>query len=153
RNEWPSITACRFVAYQMDKHGSCSMFTYKGKNGPFDYFRTALYLYEKVNYWKLLQESALKVETNKLYKIVDIKKVLQNIVGIEPSVVCKNRKSIYEIRFCYDTNSNKYDPQMIKCPDKIYYYDGSKCDEEALFVTYPEFLRHPETIPRNNCPY
>ncbi|ELP90969.1 hypothetical protein EIN_294490, partial [Entamoeba invadens IP1] len=76
--KWMSIGMCRFAIYQWDKHGSCTMKLFKGPNGPIDYMRTALNLYDEVDIWELLQKSELKVEAGKYYERKELKRIFKN---------------------------------------------------------------------------
>ncbi|ELP94540.1 intracellular ribonuclease LX precursor, putative [Entamoeba invadens IP1] len=151
--KWMSVKECRFAVYQWDKHGSCAMRMFKGPKGPTDYMRTAIKLFDRVNIWDLLQRSELKIETGKLYHKKDIKKVLKNYFGVDVSICCRNDNSLYEVNVCYDAKGNSKYPKLINCPDKIFRYDDVRCRDMIKLLPLPEYLRNPEKIPRNKCPY
>ncbi|ELP90964.1 ribonuclease 3 precursor, putative [Entamoeba invadens IP1] len=153
RNKWMSLTLCRHLIHQWDKHGSCSSDIYVGNRGPLEYMQTALFLYDKYDLWKLLQESELKVETEKLYALSDLKKILKRSLKIEPVFECSEMTSIAEIRTCYDIYIDKFNPKMIKCPPYMFRKEERKCAKEVMFKKFPEYLLNPKTAPRNNCEF
>ncbi|ELP90974.1 ribonuclease 3 precursor, putative [Entamoeba invadens IP1] len=152
-DNWMSIDMCRFATYQLDKHGSCAMKTYTGKNGPMQYINVAIDLYQKMDLWQLLKESRLKVETDKLYHIEELREVMREIFGVKPAFLCRRMNSIHEVKICYDIQINKFEPNPIECPDRIFQYEKKKCEKMVKFEKFPEYLLNHETAPRNNCPF
>ncbi|ELP85976.1 ribonuclease 2 precursor, putative [Entamoeba invadens IP1] len=152
-NSWMSTTRCRNLMYQWDKHGTCSSSVYGGENGHFDYIQTALNLYNNIDFWKFLQESKLKVETEKMYQRSELKKVIKNKFGVEPVFNCVESNSVDEIRFCCDATKNKFNPTLRKCPPNMERKEGRKCDDFVQFKKFPEYLLDPKTAFRNNCEY
>ncbi|ELP90954.1 ribonuclease 3 precursor, putative [Entamoeba invadens IP1] len=150
---WPSVDSCKLSLYQYDKHGACSLTTYEGKDGPFDYFRMAIELWKKNDVWKILKDSRLKVETNKLYKLDNLKEIISNAYGGKVAFMCRDLTSIYEIRVCYDHKINKYDPTPIDCPVKVFKEEKRSCADMVLFKEFPFYLLNIETAPKNNCVY
>ncbi|ELP92361.1 hypothetical protein EIN_299020, partial [Entamoeba invadens IP1] len=150
---WMSISVCAVSLYQYDKHGSCAQKIFEGPNGIKDYMRTTIALYQKYNLWKILQESELQVVTNKLYNIEQLKKVLRREIGCEVIFTCVEMTSIFDVKMCFDPNSNPFNPTFIKCPDKNYREEKRRCSKEVMFEEFPKYLLDPVTSPRNNCPY
>ncbi|ELP90956.1 ribonuclease 3 precursor, putative [Entamoeba invadens IP1] len=150
---WMSTSLCRFATYQWDKHGSCTFNVYRGPQGPKSYMKVTLFLHSTSQYWKLLKESPLHVETNKMYKLEDLKDVLKKKFGVEPSFVCRDQISVYEIKICYDIYKNPFNPKPINCGDRVYTYDKPRCDPYVLFKPFPPELKRKETMPRNECFY
>ncbi|ELP90975.1 ribonuclease S-7 precursor, putative [Entamoeba invadens IP1] len=152
-NNWMSIKSCIFSIYQYDKHGSCSLTTYNSENGPKDYLNTAINLYEKVDIWKILQESDLKVETEKMYNTEDLRKVIYPIFNVNPVFSCKEIGSLFEIKICFDIDIDKYDPKPRECPDRVIQTEKRKCGDMVKLKKFPDYLLNPLTAPRNNCEF
>ncbi|ELP90977.1 hypothetical protein EIN_294770 [Entamoeba invadens IP1] len=150
---WMSFQQCGYAMYQFDTHGTCAMQIYHGPRGVIEYMKTAIHLFNKYDAWEILKQSELKVQTNKLYKIQDLKVILQKVYGEEPVFFCQYRNLVRDFRICYDPRTNKENPHPIRCPEKFFQKEKEKCDEEILFELFPMELTKPETAPRNNCPY
>ncbi|ELP90968.1 hypothetical protein EIN_294280 [Entamoeba invadens IP1] len=150
---WVSVEKCGLSISQFDQHGTCAMSNYNNKKGIFEYTRTAILLYKKYDVWKILKESELKVEPNKLYNIEDIKRVVENACGAEPIFTCINSYSVHEMKLCYDMRTNRINPHPVKCLDKNYREEKNSCGNQIMFAPFPEYLLNPETAPRNNCEY
>ncbi|ELP90973.1 ribonuclease 3 precursor, putative [Entamoeba invadens IP1] len=150
---WISVSKCKVAMHQFDKHGTCALSTYRGRDGPFDYMKTAIRLYKNMNIWKFLQRSELKVETNKLYDIEEIRSVVRKAYGGKPAFMCRNGNSVYEVRVCYDPSSDRFNPKPIRCPLKIEKVEKKFCDKKVMFKTFPGYLLDPKIAPRNDCLY
>ncbi|ELP89361.1 ribonuclease 2 precursor, putative [Entamoeba invadens IP1] len=147
---WMSLDACRLVGYQWDKHGSCTSNIYKT---PLDYLRTAINLRKKVDIWKVLQESYLKVKTNTLYFLEELKSIMERVYGTSVYFVCKNGNSVYDLRICYYPFPDAQNPQPMRCPQRIKMYETRKCNEKVMFKEFPYYLTKKELVTRNNCLY
>ncbi|ELP90965.1 ribonuclease S-F11, putative [Entamoeba invadens IP1] len=151
---WISVDRCGISIYQFDKHGTCSMKNFVGNNGIVNYIKTAIRLFKKYDLWKILQESDLKVVTNKLYNIDKLRNAIQKVIGNDVIFTCVEMTSIYEIKMCFDPLSvNTPNPKLIKCLDKNYNEEKRRCNTEVMFIHFPDFLLDPVTAPRSDCPY
>ncbi|ELP86549.1 extracellular ribonuclease LE precursor, putative [Entamoeba invadens IP1] len=153
QKHWLSLFKCKSPMYQYDKHGTCSLTTFSGGDGPVDYFNTAIKMYRRVNIWKVLRRSELKVRTNKLYDIEKLRDVVRRAYGGKPAFFCMEKTSVLEIRVCYDPSKNKYNPESIRCPRKVTRFEEKTCGKRVSFKQFPKYLLDPSKAPRNNCEY
>ncbi|ELP90971.1 hypothetical protein EIN_294610 [Entamoeba invadens IP1] len=153
RNKWMSVDRCRFAIYQWDKHGTCSQRVYPGYNGPMDYMYMALNLYDRHDIWKILQESDLKVETEKFYNIKDLRKVIQGVYKTDIVFHCIEKEYIHDFRVCFNVEQDPFNPGPAECPDKYFTREKNKCEQMVKLKKFPFHLLDPKTAPRNNCEY
>ncbi|ELP92523.1 ribonuclease T2 family protein, partial [Entamoeba invadens IP1] len=97
-NNFMSIEKCRFAGYQFEKHGTCALGEYNGENGALNYFKVSIELYKRFNIWTIFKESDLRVKTNKLIDINELKKVVEGVYGAKPSFVYKEKIYVNELR-------------------------------------------------------
>ncbi|ELP86542.1 intracellular ribonuclease LX precursor, putative [Entamoeba invadens IP1] len=153
QKHWFSSDKCKSSMYQYDKHGTCSLTTFSGGDGPVDYFNTAIKMYRRINIWKVLRRSKLKVRTNKLYDIEKLRDVVRKAYGAKPTFFCKEGTSLYEIRVCYDPSKKRLNPEPINCPNKFIKFEEQSCHKRVMLKEFPGYLLDPSIIPRNNCEY
>ncbi|ELP92521.1 ribonuclease 3 precursor, putative [Entamoeba invadens IP1] len=148
---WMSLLNCRFAMAQYEKHGTCALKTYTGPNGPLDYMETAISLREKIDLWGILRTSELHVEMEKFYKLENIRKVVRRAYGVNPVFKCNKESSIYQVKICYDTKNDRFNPTPIECPN--YIKRSENCGTRVVFKKIPNNLIDPQRALRNKCNY
>ncbi|ELP90955.1 ribonuclease DdI precursor, putative [Entamoeba invadens IP1] len=150
---WMSVDNCRLALYQFDKHGTCALTAYQGSNGPYDYIWTAINLWKRIDIWKILKNSHLNIKTEELYDIEKLREIISNVYKGKVAFMCKEMTSIIELRICVNIKGDKFNPEVIDCPEKILKEEEKKCSKMVLFKNFPTYLLDPSTAPRNDCPY
>lgn len=90
-DNWPSLldirTSYEFWHQEWTKHGVCAACV-EGINSPQKYFQLSLQLRHKYNIDKLLEDAGITPSCDRLYKVADVKQVLDPHLGGKYEIQC-----------------------------------------------------------------